>query len=448
MLEDNNKKYNLLSKLNRQNSESKIKKLFPNIHLVKSRNNSNNKIKLDKESNTNNNSQIKFKSYNDLNKISNVNCKIKKQNQSSRHSTRSILSNKDFKLNSNKKDYNNNRNEYIKSGKTKLYDNIIINDNNQNNDLNNEKKIASHNIIISDLLLKTENFFNDLGLYLEENNIKNIEKKNNKISNRIGFNGAIGFNKPQNNINIKGKKMNIRINKNIFNFENNNKNDIMENKITNKYKNVLENYNNLNNKSIGIKKNKSFNNSIRKNEINNIENNSNIIKKNIKVYYKKSKNKKMVSDEIIQTFNFEGNDGNDETKTKLEKNKNNNILPNISQSQSIEKIEQNKNDKNGIKIAEIRPVYPVYPYNRIVNLIPSNNSKYNYNIHKKIILDMKDNFSHDNRYNYEQLMNKIKYGIKSRKESPAVGYNFLPNANNKKIVNNWKKVSKKNEIFI
>ena len=297
-------------------------------------------------------------------------------------------------------------------------------------------------------MLKTENFFNDLGLYLEENNIKNLEKKNNKISNRIGFNEAFGFNKPQNNINIKGKKMNIRINKNIFNFENNNKNDIMENKITNKYKNVLENYNNLNNKSIGIKKNKSFNNSIRKNEINNIENNSNIIKKNIKVYYKKSKNKKMVSDEIIQTFNFEGNDGNDETKTKLEKNKNNNILPNISQSQSIEKIEQNKNDKNGIKIAEIRPVYPVYPYNRIVNLIPSNNSKYNYNIHKKIILDMKDNFSHDNRYNYEQLMNKIKYGIKSRKESPAVGYNFLPNANNKKIVNNWKKVSKKNEIFI
>ena len=172
---------------------------------------------------------------------------------------------------------------------------------------------------------------------------------------------------------------------------------------------------------------------------NSIENKSKVIKKNIKVYYKKSKNRKMVSDEIIQTFNIEGNG---EKKINSEKNKIN-ILPNISKS--IDKIEQNKNE---IKIAEIRPVYPVYPYNRIANLIPLNNSKYNYNIHKKIILDMKDNFSHDNRYNYEQLMNKIKYGIKTKKENSSSSYRFLQNSNNKKNVNNWKKVIKKNEIFI
>ena len=217
--------------------------------------------------------------------------------------------------------------------------------------------------------------------------------------------------------------------------ENNNKNDILENEIKNKYNNVLENYNNININNI-----LSYKNDLNNRSSNSIENKSKVVKKNFKFYYKKSKSKKMVNDEIIQTFNI---GGKDEKKINLKNNKTN-ILPNIS-SQSIDKIEQNKNE---IKIAEIRPVYPVYPYNRIVNLKPSNNSKYNYNIHKKIILDLKDNFSHDNKYNYEQLMNKIKYGIKGKKESSPSSYRFLPNSIGKNIVNNSKKITKKNEIFI
>ena len=112
-------------------------------------------------------------------------------------------------------------------------------------------------------------------------------------------------------------------------------------------------------------------------------------------------------------------------------------MPRLPPSSSLGKLEL---DKNQIKIAEIKPVFPVYPYNRIDNSARLNNNKFNYNIHKKLILDMK--ISHDDRYNYEQLMNKIKQETKNKRENfksnYCYNYRYGQNSSDKNILTNRK----------
>ena len=171
---------------------------------------------------------------------------------------------------------------------------------------------------------------------------------------------------------------------------------------------LLDNIINFDNNQLNRKRNiLIYNKYVNKNDLN--DNYSKIIKKDIKVYYNKNTNDKRVSDAIIQTFNLSTNK---QENKKIEQKPNIilPILPSPSPSPLSEIIEPKEPNKNEAKVAELKPVYPVYPYNRIINLVPLNENKYKYNIHRQMLLDMKDDFRHDNRYNYEQLMNKIKYG--------------------------------------
>ena len=61
---------------------------------------------------------------------------------------------------------------------------------------------------------------------------------------------------------------------------------------------------------------------------------------------------------------------------------------------------------------------------------------------------MKDDFRHDNRYNYEQLMNKIKYENKNIKSSSSNRYRLKYNYSNEIIFKNQKISSKVNKLFI
>ena len=87
------------------------------------------------------------------------------------------------------------------------------------------------------------------------------------------------------------------------------------------------------------------------NDINVSSNNSKLIEHNIKVYYKKNKNKKMVSDEIIQTFNILDKD------EKKEKEKEKEIEKEIKKEENEKEIEEkkeiNKNIKDEIDLKEI-----------------------------------------------------------------------------------------------
>ena len=458
-----NKNFNNLTKSQNENLSLKDKELIPKINLFKSINSYNyynnnfNNIK-DIESNENkiSSSPKKFKSYSDLNNKSlNINFKMMKENLSLTHPIKNLNINKsdidissqgigkDFLLKSkSNKNFNNIKHfNKIKNESYNLKDDTII-DNKSQEKSDNNNNITSHNNIISDLLIKTEDFFNNLGLYLDGNSKKNFDKKKyNRIKiNKKDFNSEIQYNK-KNEI-IKREKSNIILN------DENNKINIINNNINN-FKSI-NNYNldgnHLNQKNI-LLKNKSFNINENKNDFKMNDNNSKIIKKNIKVYYKKNKYDKIVSDEIIQTFNISTLINKKGNKNFEHKQKKNNVLPIISPP-LIEKNEYKQPDKNDVKIAELKPVYPVYPYNRIVNLNPLNENKYNYNIHRKILLDMKDDFRHDDRYNYEQLMKRIKFGSNNKYSNSSNRHMLKSNSSNEIIYNNWEKSTKFKKLII
>lgn len=461
MLESNYKKSYYLSNSKIKNSTTKSREIFPNIYSTinfNSNKNINNKKyynKIDIEPNENKKyfSKDKFQAYQKSIKINNMNFRLKKEKQSS--SQPAIKLRNDYKFNikkvnyitkiddleldSNNKNNDNNYFDKIKSRRNKELNyfknnNIFIEDklNNFDSDVNNDKKMFDHNLMISELLSKTEKFFNELGTVLDKSNKKFLIQKKDKKIKIINKGRFKDFNehKNQNEKEEQDKKDVKKINNEIFSHERNNKNMI-------KFKKIIENF--TKNIKNNLNKNKSFYNKSQ-NDINIFDNNSKRKEKNITVYYQNFKDEKMVSDKIIQTFNIPGNI---QSKIKLVQSQNN-ILPKLSPFNNNNEIMKSK--KNEIKIAEIRKVYPIYPYNRIVRLDPLYDKKYNHNIHKKILLDMKENFSHDNKYNYEQLMNKVRYGIKNKKFNIASYYRCKSNFS-KNIFNNWKKCSKTNELL-
>lgn len=134
---------------------------------------------------------------------------------------------------------NENSND-IKDEKTDL--NNINSPNSSRNDLNYDKITPSHNTKITDLLNKTERFFNSLGFYLNENNKNdfiNFDKNNNyqKIKiNKIDFNKALR-NKQLNDINDNNKNLYIKQKENESELDNKNK-DLFY-----KYKHRISRYN-------------------------------------------------------------------------------------------------------------------------------------------------------------------------------------------------------------
>ena len=426
----NYEKYNYLSNTKSQTILQKNSKILPNIKSVKILKNTKNDYNNENNNNLDNDSEIN-------NNLSQTNFR----------GCRKIKS-KSFKLNFNKKSnnlsLNHSKNDLKNNYKNKAvkYNNnnkLLINSNNNvnDNDSNSHNNTTSHNIIISDLLIKTEKFFNQLGISLNEKNKGNLEKKKYQkiIIKKNSFIEDIE-NKNQNEI----KEQSIKDIKAKQNLKRENNDKIYHNS------NFIENDNN-------IIKNRSYNNILSKYNYKIIDNNlnSNVMKYNIKVYNNKDKGKKMVSDEIIQTFNILENN-KQTTKNQI---KDDIILPYLPPSkEKIEfnwnfnpsnNIEMESNKKNEIKIAEIKPVYPVYPYNRIINFAPLNGNKYNFNIHRKKILDMKEDLRHDDRYNYEQIMNKIKLESKNKKINVSNSYRFKYNSKN---FNKMKKGTKLKELYL
>ena len=77
--------------------------------------------------------------------------------------------------------------------------------------------------------------------------------------------------------------------------------------------------------------------------------------------------------------------------------------------------------------------------------MPLNNNKFNFNVHRKILIDMKEIFRHDDRYNYQQLMNNIKYINNIKKENNVTNNYRLRSSssnNNKNISKNLEKIIK------
>ena len=55
---------------------------------------------------------------------------------------------------------------------------------------------------------------------------------------------------------------------------------------------------------------------------------------------------------------------------------------------------------------------------------------------------MKDDFRHDDRYNYEQLMKRIKFGANNKYSNSTNPHMLKSNSSNEIIYNNWKKSTK------
>jgi len=360
-----------------------------------------------------------------------------------------------------KKSSDEKYNNEINAEKTDL--NNINSQDSSRNDLNYDKITPSHNKKITDLLNKTERFFNSLGFYLNENNKKdliNFDKNGNyqKIKiNKIDFNKALR-NKQLNDINYDNKKIYIKRKENESEFDNKN-NDVFnrykymidkdDEKNNNKYIDIMEKESDKNDtnqfsKYIIDKEIDKIKNS--KNSIYN-ENNDNLFKNSLlqnnwgfisnlcQTDEKTINNKKHKynNNDLINAFNL------------LEQYKSNeykyNILPPLSSS--MDKIKSNKG-KNEIKIAEVKRVYPVYPYNRIDNIVPKKN-KFNYNVNRKFLFDIVHKFSHDDRYNYERIMNNIRYLSNNKKSSieDINNYNihkYKSISSKKYFYKNWKKL--------
>ena len=338
---------------------------------------------------------------------------------------------------------NSDDNNEIITSKKKQDINVIKNiDNTKNQDASCDndsyinKNIAEHNVIITDLLNKTENYFSKLGLYLYNKNNKDsqyfdIMKDYYKIKVKKIFNSP-KENDDKNDMSYTKKKIN-------FKFYNNLKN-IKENNIKH-CKSILDNYiegnNNLKKKS-NLKKNFSFYNNSQNIEFNIINNNSKILKNNQNNHFNKN-NKKLFMNDIIQTFNIEKNNELNIDQDKQANIEQNNILPILSTS--MEKIDH---FSNKIKIAEIRQIYPITCCKKKPNLIPLNNNKYKNNSQRKVLLDIKDNFVKNYKYNYEQIMNKIRYGIMNKKGFFANIYKNKYNSSDRKkiIYSKLKKITK------
>ena len=381
-----------------------------------------------------------------------INFKIKKEN--------SYLDASIIKSSKEKKEKIND----IKDEKIDL--NNINSPNSSRNDLKYDKSTPSHNTKITDLLNKTERFFNSLGFYLNENNKKdfiNFDKNNNykKIKiNKIDFNKALR-NKQLNDINDNNKKLYIKRK------ENESELDSKNNEIFYKYKYMLEKDDEKNNnKYIDIMEKESdkndtnqFSKYIIDKEIDKIKNSKNsIYNENNDNLFKNSllqnnwgfiSNLCQTDEKDINNKNFKHNNNQlDNTSNLLEQYKSKeykyNILPPLSSS--MDKIKSNRR-KNEIKIAEIRRVYPVYPYNRIDNIVPKKN-KFNYNVNRKFLFDLVNKFSHDDRYNYERIMNNIRYLSNNNKSNINDIYNnniykYKSISSKKYFYKNWKKLKLK-----
>ena len=381
-----------------------------------------------------------------------INFKIKKEN--------SYLDASIIKSSKGKKEKIND----IKDEKIDL--NNINSPNSSRNDLKYDKSTPSHNTKITDLLNKTERFFNSLGFYLNENNKKdfiNFDKNNNykKIKiNKIDFNKALR-NKQLNDINDNNKKLYIKRK------ENESELDSKNNEIFYKYKYMLEKDDEKNNnKYIDIMEKESdkndtnqFSKYIIDKEIDKIKNSKNsIYNENNDNLFKNSllqnnwgfiSNLCQTDEKDINNKNFKHNNNQlDNTSNLLEQYKNKeykyNILPPLSSS--MDKIKSNRS-KNEIKIAEVRRVYPVYPYNRIDNIVPKKN-KFNYNVNRKFLFDLVNKFSHDDRYNYERIMNNIRHLSNNNKSTINDIYNnniykYKSISSKKYFYKNWKKLKLK-----
>ena len=381
-----------------------------------------------------------------------INFKIKKEN--------SYLDASIIKSSKEKKEKIND----IKDEKIDL--NNINSPNSSRNDLKYDKSTPSHNTKITDLLNKTERFFNSLGFYLNENNKKdfiNFDKNNNyqKIKiNKIDFNKALR-NKQLNDINDNNKKLYIKRK------ENESELDSKNNEIFYKYKYMLEKDDEKNNnKYIDIMEKESdkndtnqFSKYIIDKEIDKIKNSKNsIYNENNDNLFKNSllqnnwgfiSNLCQTDEKDINNKNFKHNNNQlDNTSNLLEQYKNKeykyNILPPLSSS--MDKIKSNRS-KNEIKIAEVRRIYPVYPYNRIDNIVPKKN-KFNYNVNRKFLFDLVNKFSHDDRYNYERIMNNIRYLSNNNKSNINDIYNnniykYKSISSKKYFYKNWKKLKLK-----
>ena len=180
---------NDLSYSKKENFELKEKQIFPNINKTTNLNNNyynkNNNNQKDLESNDNKKYPFKknYQSHSDLrNKVFDINLIKKKENLSPTEPIKNININKsniDISSQINNKDLllNSKSNKELNHLKD---DDIVISNNNNNYQGNSDNNlISSHNNIMSDILIKTENFFNNLGVYLDENNKqnKNINKK-------------------------------------------------------------------------------------------------------------------------------------------------------------------------------------------------------------------------------------------------------------------------------
>jgi hypothetical protein len=405
--------------LNTKNNKSTInnKRLFPNIHLVKNINKNNNDKKIY--------SELKILPKQKERVLSQTN--INAHNGINNYKVKFGIHNKKNRLHFSQSEINiksNNKNNFtnITSDDNKDYINSIYSNGEKIASLTKmkpneiDKNFSSHNEIISDLLNKTEKLFDDLGMFLEQRNKKLFGNLNE--NNVIQSKKFLGLATKRNNLMFSPKRYQS---KNIIN----NYND--KNSVRLKYNTILSSF----------KRNKSY-----------ATMNS----------FNENKNKKSVTDAIIQTLNT-SEDNKQSTKEEQEeiqnkkreiklksqdsekKNENNNILPLLSQS-----IEITEPKKMKIKIAEVKKVYPVYPFNRIIKLNPSfdKNNKFNFNIHRKDILDMRDIFRHDDRYNYLQLMNNIKYKSVNKKAS-FVNYYKLKSSlsfKNKKISKSLEKIIK------
>ena len=406
------------------------------------------------------------------NKIMRKESNISQPNLTSRNHKNNYISYINFKT---KKENSNLEPSIIKSSHEKFSNennaeksdlNSINSPHNSNDDLDYDKNTPSHNTKITDLLNKTERFFNSLGFYLNENNKKdfiNFDKDNNyhKIKiNKIDFNKAIR-NKKLNGINDNIKNLYIKRKENESEFDNK-KNDLLH---KNKY-NLEKDDEKNNNKYIDMMEKESDKNDTNKfskylidreiekikNSKNSIynENNDNLFKNSLlknnwgfisnlcQTDEKTISNKKLKynNNEMINSLNLLEHYKNNENKY--------NILPPLSSS--MDKIKPNR-DKNQIKIAEVRRVYPVYPYNRMTNLVPKKN-KFNYNVNRKFLFDIVNKFSHDDRYNYEQIMNNIRYlsEKKINNINDIYNYNIQKNksiSSKKYFFKNWKKLKYK-----
>lgn len=335
-----------------------------------------------------------------------------------------------------------NRKSFMKNNSFFKKNTFILNSDNNKQKILKQKNDEdnSHKVKISKLLNNAKNFFNNLGIFLEENKPKEIPYLNaNKIYKRLSTVKKKDILFPQtiknkqNNINkLYGRMYSIKI-LNDENKNNKNRSLIVNKSILNH--NTIEEYetkNTNNSADLGKKKKgkKSYNDQIiqtfnfidkDKNNINeNVDNyNSTIMNNNINIIDNNNNtinnNTNLISDNNEQNINEESKSDYDNNIFTNKRKENFHLpLPLINYGKYKNDIVYDKN-KNDIKIAEIREIYPCYPYNRIINFTNStraNNKKYKNN---KFYNDYR--FVSNTRYYYEKFLRDIKLSNNDPSES-------------------------------